>query len=930
MRLAIIILFLATTQVAAQKISITGQVADSTGASLPSATVMLLNPTDSTLVSFTLGKADGRFTFPNVDRKNYLLQITFIGYETYNRAISGLHDGPTLDLGTLVMTPLATQLAAIEIRGESAAVTIKKDTIEFNASSFKTRENAMVEDLLKRLPGVEVDNDGNITAQGQQVRNITVDGKKFFGSDPKVAMRNLPADAIERIQLFDRLSDQAEFTGIDDGEREKTINLSLKGSRRNATFGSLTAGGGTDERFAAKGSLNKFTRDRQLSFLGMANNTNDRGFGIDDYVNFTGGSRQGMGGGGGGMRIRGSRNNSTGIPLNRGNATDGLMNSYAAGVNVNEHINKNTEVNGSYFYNHLKHNIDQSTARETFLTNGSLFFDERAIQNNTNTNHRANITLDQKLDSLNNLRLNSTFSLNETSSLQRSAGKTVAPDGSLANETQRFYNSDGSRLNFNTSLLYRHRFGKRGRTLSTNLLFGKSQSDATGVLSATNSYYGASDSTEIIGQVNDQNNDLLTYGATISYTEPIGRKSYLEANYNFRRNQNDVDRSVYDVADGTPKLDVSLSNRYNSDYLYHRAGMNFRVASGNYNFVVGSSIQQSHLSGVMELHDTRTSKVFTNILPSVRFNYDFSSTRRLRVEYETSVREPDIQQLQPIVDNRDPLNVYVGNPDLRPSYTQTWQVNYNTFNPVSFISFFANVDVDYTTNAIVNAQAIDDRFVRTTMPVNVDKSSSIRTYMTLGIPVTRLSSRVNISANYRGENSVAVVNDMPGDILSQNVGGSLRYTFTYKEVFDITASARISRQNTQYESGRDDQVFLNNSYSAESNLSFLKHYTFNTNLQYFVYTNPAADFDQRIPQLNLSVSRFVLKNRSGEIKLAVNNVLDQVTGVDQTSSINYFERITTNSLGRYIMLSFTYSLNKALNPMSMRRGADPAMIRMRR
>lgn len=916
-KILLILLIINSSIATAQKFSISGEITDSLGSPLPGATVVLLSPKDSSLVNFSVADTQGRFALKNISNGQYLFKVTFLGYQPFVKLIASPENTTGLDLGKIKMEPLSNELKAIEIAADRPPVTVRKDTIEFNAESFKTKENAMVEDLLKKLPGVEVDNDGNITAQGEEVKGVTVDGKKFFGNDPKLATRNLPADAVGKVQVFDKQSDQATFTGIDDGEREKTINLELKEEKRNAMFGNMMAGAGTDDRLQARVSLNKFTKGRQLSFLGMGNNVNQSGFGMQEYMNFTGGARQMMGGGG--ARIQLNSGNTSGVPLDFGNRANGIMNTFAGGINFNRDFSKKTEVNGSYFYNYLNHDRDQTTLRENFLERGNFTFNQHSLENNTNSNHRANITLDHKIDSANTLRFASNFSLNETDSEQYSTSDNIGPDGVVANENKRRYSSGGISTTLNSNVLYRHRFRKKGRSFSTNIQLRVNRNETSGMLEAVNTFYGENPAGQVLKQNNEQSTNYFSYGATVSYTEPLGKGKYLEANYHFRQNTNKVIRDVFNIDNGEGTFDPILSNRYNSDYQYHRVGLNFRIAKSDYNLVAGTSLQKTYLTGTLDMPGSTTDRSFTNLLPAVRFNYDFSNSKHLRFDYETSVREPDIRELQPVVDNSDPLNIYTGNPNLRPSYSQSWRLNFTSFNPVNFISFFAFSDVDYTSNAIVNAQHIDERFVRTITPVNVSNTLSFNNNVNLGIPVRRIGSRFHLGGNFRHVNSIAILNDQENEITQQTLGGNFQYNYQYKELFDMTLSTRIDHRQTSYEFDQPDQTFINQTYGLESNVSFLKNYSFNANFDYLVYANRSVDFNQQIPLLNLSVSRFLLKNRSGELKLGVMNLLDKALNVDQTANINYLERVTTNSLGRYFMISFTYALNKQLNPMAMRR-----------
>jgi hypothetical protein len=934
-KLLLLLLVGSSVIASAQRFSIKGQLVDTLNAPLSSATVLLLNQKDSSLVNFAVGDAEGRFEIKNIAKGDYIFKVTFLGFRTFTKKVSAPEVGQLVELGRIKMEPASNDLQAIEIAGERAPVTVKRDTIEFNASSFKTKQNAVVEDLLKKLPGVEVDNDGNITAQGETVRRVTVDGKNFFGSDPKLATKNLPADAIDKVQVFNKKSDQAAFTGIDDGQKERTINLELKEEKRNGAFGILTAGVGTNDRFNARGNINRFSKSRQLSFLGMGNNVNEQGFSMEDYMNFTGGSQQMMSGGGA-VRLTFNSDNANGVPLNFGNRANGIMTNYAGGLNFNNQFSKKTELNGSYFFNYLDHSKDQSTFRQNFLpdngTGDRLSFNsnQESKQRNTNENHRMNFTLDQKIDSMNSLKLTGNVTYNQTNSDVTSTSQNFTPDGQVQNESNRLSLSNGTNETLNSSLLWRHKFNKKGRTFSTTAQFIASENDRDGFLDAVNTFYGNEVIQKLIKQSSTQSTANKTYSGTVSYTEPLGKRKYLEGNYTFRQNLNDVSRLVYDLNSDQPILNQQLSNEYTSDYQYHRGGLNFRMNRSKYNLVVGGSLQSTQLHGDLKLSNVKIDRKYDNWLPSLRFNYDFSTVKHLSVEYETSVQEPSIQQLQPVVDNSDPLNIYKGNPSLRPAYSQTWRLNFTTFNPTNFLSFFAFVNVDYLKNAITNARSVSQEFISTTMPVNVANNMNTSGNAVVSFPINKIKSRFSIGGNIRNQRSLNVLNDIESTINNKVAGGTFRYSYQYKEIFSASLSARLDRQLTDYQFSQADQIFVNNTYTAETNLTFLKNYQLSSNFDYLQYESQSSNFSKTIPLLNLAFSRFMLKNKTGELKFSVNNLLNKALGITQTANINYLERQTTNSLGRYFMISFTYSLNKQLNPMGMRRGGGGGMMRIMR
>ncbi|NBW36629.1 MAG: TonB-dependent receptor [Cytophagia bacterium] len=621
MKRLIYLLLMVSSSAVAQKISLKGKLLDDTNTPLPSATVMVLNPTDSSLVNFSISNTEGFFEIKNLTRSNYILKVSYVGLATFSKMVEPKEGETTIELGELKLQQQSQQLNEIVVKGEKAPVIIKKDTIEFNAPSFKTKQNANVEDLLKKLPGVEVESDGSIRAQGEQVQQVTVDGKEFFGRDPKVATQNLPANAVDKVQIFDKKSDQATFSGIDDGQRQKTINLELKEEYKNGFFGNATGGYGTDDRYTGKLSLNRFKKNQQLSFLLMGNNINEQGFSIDDYMNFSGGSQQMMGArGGGALRLTfnagGGNTNQGGAQVNFGQRLNGIMSNYGGGVNFNQDFSKNTTLQSNYFYNQLEHDVLQGLERENFFGDSSTFLNQNSRQYNSNYNHRVNLVVDHKIDSANSVKLTTTFVNNQAESNSATQSETRADNGELINDGNSNTYSSQNINNFNTNALLRHRFAKKGRTISSNLTFGYSQNESDGSVQSDNNFYKPFLISQELNQINNQLTENMTLGATLSYTEPLGNRRYLEFNYNFNQNLNDVDRKVYDVEESGNVLNENLSAQYTSDYQYHRPGFNFRVNRTKYSVTLGSSMQYTKLFGDNITTGETISKPYQNILPT--------------------------------------------------------------------------------------------------------------------------------------------------------------------------------------------------------------------------------------------------------------------------------------------------------------------------
>jgi hypothetical protein len=911
-----IILFCGGFHAHAQRFTIKGVVADSTSGGLPNVTVMLMNKSDSTLAGFAAGNAEGRFELKSPGMGPYLLKINYTGYVPFQQTVQPPASGDVLDMGTILLPMSRKELKEVIIEGERVPITIKKDTIEFDAQAFKTVPNANVEELLKKLPGVEVDKEGNVTAQGKQVQKVLVDGKVFFGGqDPKMATKNLPADAISKVQVFEKKSETADFTGIDDGVREQTINLELKEDRKNGSFGKIEAGAGNDERYKLRGNINRFSKGNQFSVIGTSNNVNEPGFSFQEYLNFSGNT----GGGGGGRRTFNLGGGGVGL-INNGQRQNGIMENYAGGLNVNRQLNKKTELNASYFYNQLNHLTVTDLLRENFLPTGSFFSRDNTTQNNTNFNHRANASLDYKLDSMNSLKFTTIFSRNETLSGTLSETESFrAEDSTRQNTGRRNTQTENVTFSSNNTLLWRHKFAKRGRTFTANNTLNLSARDRNTNLEALNTFgESASQVRRNILQATKAEGNTQSYGTTLTFTEPIARRVYWETNYSFTQNDNVSDQEVRDTDSlGNIRLNNQLTNKFNSTYRYHKPGMNIKINRTKYNATVGVAFQETQLYGNLPLRSLKINRSFGNVLPVARFNYDFSSSRRLSFDYETSIQEPTIQQLQPIVDNSDPLNITTGNQNLKPAYLHNLRTNYFFFNPVTFMGFFATASYTYEMNAIVNAQEVDNQLVRITRPVNVGENTRAFVNGNLSFPIKKIGSRIRVGSTLSRTTGINLLNNEENTIRQDNISGNVQYQYIYKEFFEQNIGYRVTRQESQFAfAGTADQLFLNQSVTASSLIRIKKRTILNGDLDYLIYRNDNNGFYQELPLLNLSISRLMLKNDKGEIKFSVVNLLDRDLGITQDANVNFVETTRINNLGRYFMVSFIYSINKHLDMMN--------------
>ncbi|HET9431512.1 MAG TPA: carboxypeptidase-like regulatory domain-containing protein, partial [Chitinophagaceae bacterium] len=526
----LLLLLLPTVVAMAQKNgSISGYAFDSVAKQpIPSATVTILDKKDSSLVSFTMTDHRGWFELKGIPTADYRLMISHVNYHNCNKYFSIDENNRNLDLGNIIMHDVSKVLQEVVVRNEAPPVTLVGDTVQYNAGSFKTAPNATVEQLLKKLPGVNVDKDGTVTAQGEKVNRVLVDGKEFFSNDPKMATRNLNADAVDKVQVYDRQSDQAQLTGFDDGNYEKTINLKLKKDKKKGLFGKITAGGGDRERYEGRFNVNSFKGARQMSAIGMANNTNAEGFSFMDILNFTGAMNQ-MRKSGGNVTINLSAKDASVLGLNNNN-NEGINTSWGGGFNYNNIIGTKLDLQSSYSYNRYNPVVNSHTLRQNIFQGSSNFYEENAHSNNLNKSQRLNLTLMYQLDSMHSIKFTPSFNYQDTRDQSLKDYNTKSGSGSLINEGITDNSSNNEGYNFKNEILFRKKFDRKGRTFS--ILFNTSINESTGdgSLSSVLNYYNAGSMTrsDTMNQRNNSASDLKGYNARVVYTEPLWKTTLLE------------------------------------------------------------------------------------------------------------------------------------------------------------------------------------------------------------------------------------------------------------------------------------------------------------------------------------------------------------------------------------------------------------------
>ncbi len=919
--------------------SVKGKLADTVKKeSMAKATVTIMNPKDSSLVTYTLANEKGEFEIKDLEAGLYRLLVSYQGFDTYSKNFMISKDFPSVNMNTIYLNRAGTMLQEVVVEGPP--ISVKKDTVEFRASAFKVKPNATAEDILKKLPGVQVDKDGNVTAQGETVQKVYVDGKEFFGTDPKLATKNITADMIESIQVFDDMSDQAKFTKMDDGSRSKTLNIKLKKDKKKGYFGRVVAGAGTDERYESTLTLNKFDGDYRVSILAGSNNINKQTFSFNDIVSSMGGfgSRGGGGvgggagfgggtpGGGGGGRGGGGGGGSNFSSFGTGGGS-GINRATNAGLNyTNKFAAGKLDVQASYFFSQSNNRNERSTLRQNFFANDSTSLANSVSQsNNINQNHRFNLRMEYKIDSMNSILLTTNFtrqhsethSEDTTFTLSTIPAKTYqAITSSNKNDNER------NGYNINNSLLFRHRFKKIGRTftLGYNNTIGNSNGNG-----ASFSPFTLFNGDGTIGQIRNQ--DLVSAQKTVSnnnvlsasYTEAVGLNKLLEFNYAYTNRKGTSDRKVYDYNNTNGKYDLinlQQTNFFENDWIAHRAGLNFRVQTKMYNWQIGGAVEQSTLASnslrALTGKDTTVSQTFLNFFPQANFQYNFKQGKNLRFRYNGRTNQPSITQLQDVPDFSNPLQIVTGNPSLGQEFTNNANLSYSSFNMATFRFINVNLSFNNTQNKIVNSIETVRNGVQLIKPINMDGSFNTSSFVTLGLPLKKMKgSNFNFNNSIRYNKDVSMLDKKDNITKSFIVSQTLGINLDFKQKLNLGFNASVAYNDVKYSIFSSlNQKYYTQTYSTDISYLGLKSWVFSTDFDYYINSGRGAGFNQTIPLWNASIARQLFKKKNGEIKLSANDLLNQNQAISRSVGDNYIEDGRSLVLKRYFLLMFTYNLSK--------------------
>lgn len=916
------------------QVKLTGIVMDgSTKTPMNGANVLIKTLADSILLG-GVTDAQGKFELARPRIPQVKVEIKFIGYETITKTHSFRDPA---DLGTLVLVEDTQVLGEVVIEGQSPVGEMRGDTTSFNASAYKTQQNAQAEDLIRKLPGVTIQN-GEVQAQGETVQKILVDGREFFGSDPNIALRNLPADAIDRVEVLDQRSDQSRLTGFDDGSYTKTINIILREDRKNGQFGRAYAGYGTDDRYSAGGSLNLFSGDRRISILGLANNINQQNFSSQDLAGVNANSSGGGGGRGRGGFGGGNSN------FNAGNSS-GINTTNSIGLNYSDKWGSKVNFTGSYFFNNSANKLQQITNRET-VVNETLrqYYQENLISTTDNYNHRFNGRLEADLNEKNSIIYTPSVSVQNNTSFSDRDALTTASTGDSLSALRSITNAESKSYNISNNFTYRYKFDKKGRTFSTDINTTWTNRDQFSDLMAASIDYS-----RVTLDTSLQETYTLAkgfnYRVNATLTEPLGEKAIGTIGYQVGNNKSDSDQKTYVVGaeQGNYVLDTALSNEFNNKFITQRLRTGYAYNNNGFNLNFNLDYQNAQLNNEAFFpREGVFKRSFNNLLPGASLNYRNRETGvSYRLRYRTGTDEPSVSQLQNVVNNQNPLNLSVGNPTLGQSYNHNIFLNMSKINMEKNHTMFMFLNYSGTNNYIGSSTYItaQDTLIngdillrpggQITMPTNLDGNFRTSVFFTYGAPIKGIKTQFNMNTRVNFNRIPGLINGEKNLNDNLSLGQGLTFTSNISENVDFTLSTTGTYNivNSSLQTTQD-----NNYYVQESNIRL--YYSPNggklfigNNLNHSLYTGLSEGFNQNFWLWNIEGGYRFAKNNKAELKVVVFDLLNQNNSIQRTISDVSVTDVYTNVLTRYGMLTFTYILGNFKQPETPPGGDRPWMGR---
>jgi len=900
--------------------SIKGRIVDTASTvKMVNATIAVLNAKDSTLRKFTRAGADGSFAVSPLGKGKFILLVSYRGYADYVEdfvldSVKKEHDFKQINM--LLKSRL---LAGVIIKGTKAAIKIKGDTTEYNASSFKIQPNAKVEDLLKQLPGIQVDKDGKITAQGQAVNKVLVDGEEFFGDDPTLVTKNIRGDMVDKVQLYDKKSDQATFTGIDDGQKTKTINIKLKDDKKNGYFGKIDAGTGTNGFYQEQVLFNKFTGKKKFSAYGTLANTGKTGLGWQDSNKYGASGNNVELTDGGGIIIYGSGSDDFESWDGRYNG-EGIPTARTGGLHFDNKWNSDKEsINTNYKIGFLDVKGTRNSLTQNNLPTGLIKSNTDQAFDNSIFRQKLDATYSVKLDSTSTLKISVDGTVKSNKTRNSYLSTSLRGNDTLLNRNNRSLTNDGDQKIFNASAFYTKKLKKPGRTFSLNITEALNQNDTKGYLNSEIDYYnqkGVLDSMQQINQYKTTNIKSSLLNTNLTYSEPFSKTFSVIANYGLIVNNSSADRRSFNQSPPGQydAIDMTLSNNYQLNQLSNQAGaiFNYKKDKSIVNF--GTKVADVKFKQEDLFNKSTLERHFVNWNPQASYQYRFSTQQSFRFDYRGNTQQPDIDQIQPVRVNTDPLNITIGNPDLKPSFNNRFNVNYNSYKVLSDQYIYLGSSYSLTSNPIVSNSTTDSAGKSTYQSINLGNKtpSNFYLYAGLGRKLKKADINVGLNLNSSGNTYYSYVNGALNRTKSYNYSGQINVSKYKQKKYDMNLS--FGPSYTTSESSLQTSV-TNNGGGFNANESFNIYLPAKFKIGSdgnFEYRAKTQSFNQDFKRfiLNANLSKAFFKQENLKLVVSGNDLFNQNVGFNRSATSTLLTQSSYTTIKRYFMFSVVYDFNK--------------------
>lgn len=880
-------------------------------AKLQYASITILRAKDSVLEAYTRSKEDGTFTAQVSDEGSYTVLVTFPSFADYVETVKLSPQKPEINMGKISMVTRAHLLSEFVLKQQIAAIKIKGDTTEYVADSFKVREGATVEELLRKLPGIQVSKNGDITAQGETVQKIMVDGEEFFTDDPKIVTKSLQAKAVDKVQVFDKKSEQAEFTGIDDGVREKTINLKLKDNMKRGFFGKAVAGGGTNGFFENQLMLNAFKNKRQLSFFGIAANTGKMGLGWQDRDKYGSGDNMQMSDEG--YMYTTIENDGENIGWDGNYTGQGLPSAWTSGLHyANKWLEDKLHFSANYRY--AKQNISTTgnTLTQYNLDTLQYYNDEKKSSFNSADRHGADVLAEYKPDSLSAIRFTANAGYKKGISKEDYISRSIDTAGTVFNNNERHNYADATTQKFNTTLSYKRKFKKKGRSLSAVFTENYNHTETESQLKSivTSSITGSS---YTIDQLKQNQSENLQLGGTLSYTEPLSKVLFLELNYGLSLNNNYSKRFSYNpnATGDYNELDSVYSSNYNFDVMTNKGGSNLRFVFKKVNLSFGGAVASTDFNQHNNFTDITYKRNFLNFFPSATLSIKPRKQQSIYFSYNGSTQQPTIDQIQPLKQNTDPLNISVGNPNLNQKFNHRFNLRYNDYKVFSGTYTYAGVGFTFVNNDISQAQYVSDNFIRTYQYVNVNGNYNGWGYGGWGRSIRKLDAHVGMNTNINFSNYNSYVNYIKNTNENRSISLGVNGSYNKDSLCEIELNFDVTYNNNYASINKAQTNYF--TYNTRVNISFElpKKFEIGTEVNWNIRQKVVAfNNNNNVFLWNGFISKKFLKDNSLELKATGYDMLNQNKGFSRVAYGNTITQQSYNTIRRYFMLSLIWNFTK--------------------